>query len=197
MIDGIFADLRHRHYNLADSSIVNITSPEVSLSWEKGSNYYCSINNVIPSPIYCVIDGLPNTAWAQLDDTKDKKSITFDFFDKHIYVHTISIQTLCAPPREIIFESYNQVHSKWVLLHHLNTPLQAYSITNITLDTPSNYPKIRLTHIGRNVEGSFRFHIHNIEFYGTLHMTHNYITCINQKTDFSNIFVIIFLLVIK
>ena len=194
MKNGIFAYLRNMKIDLYDNKFVNIYSHSDWINTSSG--WFCEVNGVAGGPPNVVVDGSNKTAWASLDTTSENdKSILFDFYNKKLYVESFSCQTLCGPPKQVILEGSNDKGEKWFPFCKSNSSITFpfHSITTINCVIPSSYKMFRFRQIGENAGENYRFHIHNLEFYGKF-IKPIFYTC--KPNIFNHFIIIIFILIL-
>ena len=180
MEDGIFASLRKKQINLLDDSFVNISASHDFWKKETGSSY-CGIESIIGGPPNVVVDGRNDTAYASLEkETKENRYITFDFKKNKVRIESFAIQTLCDPPKHLIVEGSFESSAKWYTILDITTPLEDMKVNSFQCSQPQTFTIIRFRQIGPCSDNNYRFHAHNIEIYGKLHMAQHALSCRKQ-----------------
>ena len=171
--DGLFASIRKKHIFLNDSSFVSITCPKFHWTREQEyMNWFCHKEGVVGGPPYVIVDGSQNTAWTTIDHAYPELNyIIFDFRKTRVYVESFGLQTLCCPPKAVVLEGSNDYGKTWHQVANVPTPYNEFSIQKTKCTDPNFYSMYKIYQIGQctmNGNSQYRFHIANLEFYGTI-----------------------------
>ena len=174
---GIFGSLRKRGINIADASYVNISSPLEYWTNAKGGGHFCSNPNLEGGPPHVVVNGRVDLAWTTMETKfSNENYVLFDFYDKKVFLQTFGLETSCSTPSEVAIEGAFELNGKegWIEVCHMksNQFFPFYTAINITCDYVGLFSRFRVRQIGPNSVQTYRFHVLNFEFYGTLYNSH-------------------------
>ena len=161
-MNGVFFELRSQGINLSDDSYVSVHSND----FYTGATF-CGSSNVSGSPAQVLIDGKENTAWANMNSIEENQRITISFRRHSLFLYNFSFQTLCSPPKSFKLEGSNDLIS-WLPVHNHSAELNTNFIRSYSSQYPGRYRYFKITQVGTNINGGYRFHLHNIDFFGEL-----------------------------
>ena len=195
--DGIFAEFRSKGIDVSSNNYFSVVFPFPYFT----NSGFCEQSNIRGSEVSNIVSDDMTLAFASQDrDSPNNKYIDFFFNKSKISVQGIAIQTLCGPPKEIIFEGSTEKNSTWETVCSKNTIFPSHDIIEIVCLNPKAFSHFRLKQIGMNDWGqssSYRFHIYKFEIYGKMVHFSQYITCNKSSQRLYGPIVYIIIMTIK
>ena len=198
---GIFSLIRNKSITKLPDSYVKVTSPSSYWTTDLGNSYFCLVDPIIGGPPNVVVDGSLTTAWTPFDDKSEtNKYLDFDFKTHKIFIKSFGIQTLCGPPIKIKLVGSNDEGQTWQTIYENDetTIIKDNDINYFECSLKDSFKLFRLQQIGQNTHNNYRFHIHNVEFYGNIGKTiFEQKTCNDKSHIIFVVFIVIFIIHVK
>ena len=190
--DGIFASYRSKGINVSSNPYFTVSEPTSSDSVGYG---YCGHKDIHAGLVPLIMGDDMSTAWVNREsESPDNKYVDFRFLQNKVSVQGIAIQTLCAPPNQILFQGSNDDGSTWETICEKDTPFPAENIVEVVCFHHKPFSLFRLSQIGNNTgigtTISYKFHIYKFEMYGTNSNLHA--TCIRKRCAASFVYITLF-----
>ena len=185
---GLFSYLRNSVPSLI--SYVQVTSATSLID-----NSFCipGYSGGYPSAL---IDGSQYHSWSNQNFYESEQEVKIDLGTIQFHLKTFALTTPCGSPNilQILGSNDDITYDQICTLQNFQ---QDYSSSNNTCDSgSSSYRIFKLKQIGANIGGTYRLHISEIEFFGTLNPVT--ITCnCHSNNEKTILFVLIFIFINK
>ena len=190
--DGIFAGYRAKGISVSSNRYFSIIDPD---SMAAGGSGYCGHDDIHEGLIHHIVSNEKSSAWVNRLSSSKNKYVEFRFHQNKVSVQGIAIQTLCAPPNQILFQGSNDEGSTWETVCEKDTPFPTENIVEVICFHHKPFSLFRLSQIGKNTGGgtvsSYKFHIYKFEMYGT-NLSSYLQTCIRKRCVAPIVYIILF-----
>ena len=191
--DGIFAGFRSKGINVSSNPYFSVFDPTSAVA---GGYGYCEHNDIHADLVPVIVGNDMSAAWVNREsENPNNKYIDFRFLQSKVSVHGIAIQTLCGPPKQILFQGSNDEGSTWETVCEKDTPFPTENIVEVICFHHKPFSLFRLSQIGKNTGGgtvsSYKFHIYKFEMYGT-NLSSYLQTCIRKRCVAPIVYIILF-----
>ena len=165
MNDGIFDALRKKSIDVSNNIYFHFDSSVQHYPEE--SELYCYSRDVKGGPAYTIVDGNPKTGWANNNMVPEDCYVSVIFDQYRVYIEKYSLDIMCNPPNKITVTGSNDGVT-WKEIDRIDSVLNT-GVTTRHCSNPGEYKIINITQIGGCApNGYHRFHLHALEFYGTI-----------------------------